>query len=148
MPPPTLARIRVLIVDDSAIIRGMLQRALTGHPRIEVVGTATAGAAALRKIASLRPDVVTLDVEMPNVNGITVLERAAGKLPVSFLMVSTLTQAGALVTFEALRKGAFDYIAKPQTSGVSREDFTADLIRKVLAAARAKGWLLILTLAR
>jgi two-component system chemotaxis response regulator CheB len=112
---------------------------LSNHPQIEVVGHAVDGQDALRKIAALRPDVVTLDVEMPNLNGIGVLERAAGKLPVAFLMVSTLTDAGARVTLEALRKGAFDYVPKPQTSGASPAEFEAELHRKVLAASRAKG---------
>jgi two-component system chemotaxis response regulator CheB len=109
--------IRVLVVDDSAIIRAIIGRALTQDPLIEVIGTAVDGIDALTKIRSLRPDVVTLDVEMPRLNGIGVLERVVGKAPVNFLMVSTLTQVGARVTFEALQKGAVDYIAKPTAAG-------------------------------
>ncbi len=132
--------IRVLIVDDSGVIRAFIRAALARHPQINVVGEAADGVEALRQIAALRPDVVTLDVEMPNLNGIGVLERAAGKVPVSFLMVSTLTQAGARVTFEALSKGAFDYVAKPQLpTAASRPEFQRQLVDKVLAAARAKG---------
>jgi two-component system chemotaxis response regulator CheB len=132
--------VRVLVVDDSALMRSFVTGALSPNPRIQVVGQAVDGIDALKKIASLRPDVVTLDVEMPNLNGIGVLERAAGKLPVSFLMVSTLTQAGARVTFEALNKGAFDYVTKPQAAArVSRPEFQKLLQDKVLAAAAAKG---------
>jgi two-component system chemotaxis response regulator CheB len=132
--------IRVLVVDDSAVVRAFIRAALARHAQIEVVGEAADGAAALRQLATLRPDVVTLDVEMPGMNGIGVLERAAGKAPVSFLMVSTLTQAGARVTFEALSKGAFDYVAKPQlVAAAAKPEFQEQLQRKVLAAAQAKG---------
>ncbi|MBN2448719.1 MAG: chemotaxis response regulator protein-glutamate methylesterase [Phycisphaerae bacterium] len=131
--------IRVLIVDDSALLRNLLTRVLSTHPQIEVVGTAVDGIDALQKIAALRPNVVTLDIEMPRLNGIGVLERAAGKVPVSFLLVSTLTQAGAQVTLEGLRKGAFDYITKPQSGAHAAKDFQRDVQRKVLAAARTNG---------
>ncbi|HPM24989.1 MAG TPA: response regulator, partial [Phycisphaerae bacterium] len=132
--------IRVLVVDDSAIIRAIIGRALTQDPLIEVIGTAVDGIDALTKIRSLRPDVVTLDVEMPRLNGIGVLERVVGKAPVNFLMVSTLTQVGARVTFEALQKGAVDYIAKPTAAGkAALPEFKAQLIQKVRAAARARA---------
>ncbi len=132
--------IRVLIVDDSAVIRSIIRSALATDPQIEVVGMAADGADALTKIAQLRPDVVTLDVEMPRMNGLAVLDRAAGKVPVSFLMVSTLTQAGAQITFEALRKGAVDYITKPQSAAkAALPDFREELLVKVRAAARCKG---------
>ena len=135
-----VAKIRTLVVDDSALVRSVLQRSLSQHPSIEVVGTAQDGVDAIKKIASLKPDVVTLDVEMPRLNGIGVLERVVGKVPVSFIMVSTLTQSGARVTFEALEKGAFDYITKPKSGTFSSlPDFQERLHRLVLAAARAKG---------
>lgn len=132
--------VRVLIVDDSAIVRSLIRGALARHPQIDIVGEAADGVEALKRIAALRPDVVTLDVEMPRLNGIGVLERAAGKVPVSFVMVSTLTQTGARVTFEALNKGAFDYVTKPQAAArVARPEFQKGLIEKVLGAAKAKG---------
>jgi len=113
---------------------------LQDHPLIEVVGLAVDGLDGIQKIKQLRPDVVTLDVEMPRLNGIGVLERAAGKVPVSFVMVSSLTQAGARVTFEALDKGAFDYVAKPSSARVDDSaEFRIRLQQKVIAAARAKG---------
>ncbi len=133
-------KIRVLVVDDSAIIRSLLRNGLAQHPRIEVVGTAADGIEALAQIRALRPDVVTLDVEMPRLNGLGVLERVVGKVPVSFVMVSTLTQSGAQITFEALDKGAVDYIAKPQAGGISAlPEFRQQLVHKVLAAARVKN---------
>jgi len=133
-------KVRVVIVDDSAVVRSILKAVLSQHPGIEVVGFARDGVEGLQKIAALRPDVVTLDVEMPNMNGLEVLDRLAGKLPVSFLMCSTLTQAGARTTFEALQKGAFDYVPKPQRGGFAGDpEFRSQLHEKVLAAARAKG---------
>jgi two-component system chemotaxis response regulator CheB len=131
--------IRVLVVDDSALIRNLLKSALERHPRISVVGQAVDGMDALQKIGALRPDVVTLDVEMPRLNGIGVLERAAGKVPVAFLMVSTLTESGARVTLDALRRGAFDYITKPQGAGAANKGFQALVCQKVLSAAETKG---------
>jgi two-component system chemotaxis response regulator CheB len=132
--------VRVLIVDDSALVRSLIAGALANEPQIQVVGQAVDGRDALRKIASLQPDVVTLDVEMPNLNGLGVLQRAAGKVPVSFLMVSTLTQSGAHVTFEALNMGAFDYVTKPQmASKVAKPEFQRTLVQKILAGARARG---------
>lgn len=132
-------RIRVLVVDDSALIRSVLRSGLSQHPQIDVVGMAVDGVDALSKIRSLRPDVVTLDIEMPRLNGIGVLERVVGKAPVNFVIVSTLTQVGGRITFEALNKGAVDYITKPEASGrTTLAAFRQQLIEKVLAAARAK----------
>lgn len=133
------AKVRVLIVDDSNLVRAVLRAGLTAHPQIEVVGEARDGVEALQKIRALRPDVVTLDVEMPRLNGIGVLERVAGRAPVSFVMVSTLTQAGARITFEALHKGAFDYIPKPKRGFAGVPEFRRQLHEKVLAAARSRG---------
>ncbi len=132
-------RIRVLIVDDSSFVRMVIKAALAGRPEFEVVGVANDGVEGLKAISRLRPDVVTLDVEMPRMNGIQVLERAAGKVPVSFLMVSTLTQAGARITFDALERGAFDYVSKP-TKGIStKTEFREELYEKIIGAYRAKG---------
>ena len=134
------SKIRTLIVDDSAVVRTILKTALQQHPQIEVVGSAEDGFEALKQIATLKPDVVTLDVEMPKLNGIGVLERVVGKAPVGFVMVSTLTQSGAQITFEALRKGAFDFVAKPQSGGFAGlPQFRERLYEKVIGAARARG---------
>jgi two-component system chemotaxis response regulator CheB len=132
--------VRVLIVDDSAVVRSILKSALTQHSAIQVVGVARDGVEALEQIRTLRPDVVTLDVEMPRMNGLEVLDRVGGKIPVSFVMCSTLTQAGARTTFEALRKGAFDYVAKPERGGFAGDpEFRSQLHQKIIAAASAKG---------
>lgn len=133
------AKVRVLIVDDSQIVRSILRASLSSHPRIEIVGMACDGNEALQKISALKPDVVTLDVEMPNLNGIQLLERIGGKLPVGFVMCSTLTQAGASITLEALRKGALDYVAKPTNGAFAgNAEFRAELHAKVLAAAAGR----------
>ncbi len=131
-------KVRVLIVDDSAIIRSLLRTALSQHPEIEVVGQAVDGRDALSKLTALRPDVATLDIEMPQLSGMEVLARAS-QLPTRFVMISSLTQAGAHITLEALRRGAFDYVTKPQAGGtVELAEFRAALPAKVIAAARAR----------
>lgn len=133
-------KVRVLVVDDSALVRSIVKGALSQHPGIEVVGIAADGREALNKLRTLRPDVCTLDVEMPNMDGLEVLEHVGGKLPVSFVMCSTLTRAGARTTFEALAKGAFDYVGKPQQGGFAgNSKFRKELQEKVLAAAQSKG---------
>ncbi len=131
--------VRVLIVDDSPTVRAVIRGMLARDKRFEVVGFAVDGVDALARIEALRPEVVTLDIEMPRLDGLGVLARAVGRFPVSFIMISTLTQTGARVTLEALRRGAFDYIPKPQSvMGAGRGEFGATLVEKVLAAARAR----------
>lgn len=113
-----MRRVRVLIVDDSTIIRRLLTEALAADPAIEVVGTAANGKIALAKIPQLNPDVVTLDVEMPELDGVATLRelrRSDRRLPV--IMFSTLTEKGALATINALAAGASDYVAKPSNVG-------------------------------
>lgn len=133
-------KVRVLIVDDSAVVRSILKGALARNPRIEIVGIARDGREAIAKLRTLHPDVCTLDVEMPNMSGLEVLDRVCGKLPVAFVMCSTLTQSGAQTTLDALQKGAFDYIGKPQQGGfVGNTRFRIDLQQKVLVAAENKG---------
>jgi two-component system chemotaxis response regulator CheB len=110
--------IRVLIVDDSTVIRRLLSDSLSSDPQIEVVGTAAHGKIALAKIPQFNPDVVTLDMEMPEMDGITTLveiRKLYPKLPV--IMFSTLTERGATATLEALSKGANDYVTKPANVG-------------------------------
>ncbi len=136
----SIRKIRTLVVDDSGLIRAMLKNGLTRDPRIEVVDTAGDGIEAIAKIKQHRPDVVTLDVEMPRMNGIGVLERVAGRVPIAFVMVSTLTKAGANITFEALHKGAFDYVAKPTAvNQTASQEFLDRLIRVVVAGGLAKS---------
>ena len=111
MPP-----VRVLVVDDSVVVRRLVTRALEADPEVEVVGVAANGRIALAKIAQLRPDVVTLDIEMPELDGLETLRelrREWPRLPV--IMFSTLTERGATATLDALALGASDYVTKPST---------------------------------
>lgn len=104
--------IKVLVVDDSAFMRKALTSMLQEDPEIVVVGTARDGLEAIQKIIELKPDVVTLDVEMPRMDGITALKEIMSKCPVPVIMVSSLTTEGAKVTLEALEIGALDFIPK------------------------------------
>ena len=113
----TIRPIRVLIVDDSAVIRRQLGEVLDSDPEIAVAGTAGNGQLALRRIAELKPDLVTLDVEMPGMGGIETLieiRKLDPHLPV--VMFSSLTGPGAAATVEALARGASDYAVKPSAS--------------------------------
>ncbi|HRD45569.1 MAG TPA: chemotaxis response regulator protein-glutamate methylesterase [Caulobacter sp.] len=128
---------RVLIVDDSATMRGVIAAVLRRDPDIEVVGSAGDPLEAREAIKRLNPDVVTLDVEMPNMNGIEFLERIMRLRPTPVIMISTLTQAGADTTIEALALGAVDCVGKPGP-GVTANEAFAGLADKVKAAARSR----------
>jgi two-component system, chemotaxis family, protein-glutamate methylesterase/glutaminase len=130
--------IKVLVVDDSALIREVLTRMLVRDGDIDVVGTATDPIEAREKIKTLDPDVVTLDIEMPNMNGLAFLEKLMKLRPTPVVMVSTLTKRGASETLLALELGAVDFVAKPSTGfegGV--EAFGASLRDKIRAAAKS-----------
>ncbi len=130
--------IRVLIVDDSALIREVLSATLGKEGDIEVVGTAEDPLVARRKIKELNPDVVTLDIEMPNMNGLEFLSKLMRLHPLPVVMVSTLTQKGASETMLALELGAVDFVAKPGHDLAGGLDaFGADLRKKVRAAAQS-----------
>lgn len=132
-------KIKALVVDDSALMRKLLGDILTSDPRIELVGTAKDGVDALEKIAQLRPDVVTMDVEMPNMDGLTALEKIMKTAPIPVIMVSSLTQEGAKATMKALSLGCFDFIGKPSGSiSLDIRDIGQDLIDKVVAASTAR----------
>ena len=124
-----MSRVRVLIVDDSPTIRSMISNVLERDADVEVVGWAEDPIEAREAIKQLNPDVITLDVEMPRMNGIDFLERLMRLQPTPVLMISTLTQAGAAVSLRALELGAIDCIGKPDFEG---------LADKVKAAARAR----------
>ncbi|MBW4023933.1 MAG: chemotaxis response regulator protein-glutamate methylesterase [Proteobacteria bacterium] len=127
--------VRVLVVDDSATMRGLITARLRGDPLIEVVGHASDPHEARQAIKQLNPDVITLDIEMPNMDGIEFLDKIMRLRPTPVIMISTLTQRGADVSLKALEIGAFDCIAKP-TSGHS-DDFDM-LVDKVKAAAQSR----------
>ena len=127
--------VRVLVVDDSATMRSLIAHKLSRHSGIEVVGQAGDPIEARSAIKALNPDVMTLDVEMPNMNGLDFLEKVMRLRPMPVVMVSTLTRAGADATLEALELGAVDCIAKPS---ISDKDAFADLPLKVIAAAHAQ----------
>src|SRR3954468_14747757 len=110
------APVRVLIVDDSAVMRQLLSTLLAEDPEIEVVGTAPDPLVARDRIKMLNPDVITLDVEMPHMDGVSFLRKIMTLRPMPVVMISSLTQAGAEVTLEALEIGAVDFIAKPASN--------------------------------
>ena len=126
-------KIRVLVVDDSMVARGMIMQGLSAHPRIEVIGYAINTMDAETKIAALRPDVVTMDVEMPGKSGPEFLREYIPQHPVPVILVSSLN----LRVFDALDAGAVDFVQKPQNHG-DRDVFITALTQKVIIAASAK----------
>ncbi|WP_432491670.1 protein-glutamate methylesterase/protein-glutamine glutaminase [Kineococcus gypseus] len=136
-------RIRVLVVDDSVVVRRIVTDVLSSDPAVEVVGTAANGKIALEKIQQLEPDAVTLDVEMPVMDGLETIKqirRIDRRLPV--VMFSTLTERGAGATLEALASGASDYVTKPANVGSvaeSMESVRAQLIPKIKALVPGAG---------
>ncbi|MCA9772804.1 MAG: chemotaxis-specific protein-glutamate methyltransferase CheB, partial [Myxococcales bacterium] len=130
--------IRVLVVDDSPILRRVLSEALREAPDIEVVATAINGKFGVAKAKSLKPDVITMDVEMPQMNGLEALEAIMSEAPTPVVMVSSLTTRGAVKTIEALERGAVDYVAKPTGDPRRVASISEELIAKVRAAAGAR----------
>ena len=133
------SQVRVLVVDDSALMRKLIPQILARDQEIEVVGTAMDGAFGLKKIEDLRPDVVTLDLEMPRMDGMEMLRQIMRRSRVPVIVVSALSTEGAMATFKALALGAFDFVAKPRDAASSHMDEIAlDLIAKIKTAARNK----------
>ena len=133
-----IKKIKVLIVDDSALIRNLLSVIFNEDSRLEVVGTANDPYDAREKIKQLSPDVITLDIEMPKMNGIAFLRNLMRLRPLPVVMISTLTQAGAPATLEALELGAIDYVAKPQGDDPrALEGYAKHICEKVFWASKA-----------
>lgn len=131
--------VRVLVVDDSAFMRRLLSDLLEASGQIEVVGIARNGIDAVAKNQRLAPDVITLDVEMPEMDGLTALTELMRTRPVPVVMLSSLTQGGARETLEALSRGAIDFIGKPDSPRqVSTGDLRQEIIDKVLQAAEVE----------
>jgi len=140
LPPSPMRKpgvIRVLIVDDSPLIRRVLSDALSRHVDIEVVGTATDPYAARERIAELRPDVITLDIEMPRMDGLSFLSKLMQHFPMPVVVVSSLTPENSDTALRALSLGAVEVLAKPGSS-LAAADVADDLVRAVRAAAHAR----------
>ncbi|MCF7965873.1 response regulator [Methylobacter sp. Wu8] len=131
-------KIRVLIIDDSLLIRKVLTEILNSSPDIEVVGAAEDPLIAREMIKALNPDVLTLDIEMPRMDGITFLRNLMRLRPMPVVMISALTESNAEVTLTALELGAVDFIAKPTIDVENAlNDYADDIIAKVIVASQA-----------
>jgi two-component system, chemotaxis family, protein-glutamate methylesterase/glutaminase len=130
-------KIRVLVIDDSAIVRKILSETLASETDIEVVGTAPDPIIALDKIKRLKPDVLTLDIEMPRMDGLTFLKQLMQTQPIPVILISSLAQSSVDVALEALRYGALDVLAKP-SGPYSVGELRATVSARIRAAARAK----------
>lgn len=132
------SRVRVLVVDDSALMRKLIPQILQRDAAIEVVGTAMDGGFGLRKLDELKPDVITVDLDMPRVDGMEMLRQIARKSRVPVIVVSAHSTAGASATFKALALGAFDFVAKPRSAlQADLEEIASDLVAKVKVAAKS-----------
>lgn len=133
------AKIKVLVVDDSALMRGLLTEMINAAPDLEVVGAAPDAPAARDMIKVLNPDVLTLDVHMPKMDGLEFLERLMRLRPMPVVMVSSFTEAGSETTLKALELGAVDFIGKPRADGLKRMDeYAEELGEKIRAAKSAR----------
>ena len=133
--------LRVLIVDDTVVYRKVVTDVLSELPDVEVVGTASNGKIAMAKVESLKPDLLTLDIEMPEMNGIDVLSRLQEQAPdVGAIVLSTLTHKGGDLTMQALELGAFDFITKPETGSMeeSRKEIQKTIAPMLMAFARRR----------
>jgi two-component system chemotaxis response regulator CheB len=131
-------KVRVLVVDDSALMRKMIPQMLQADDSIEVVGTAMDGTFCLKKIEELKPQVVTLDLEMPGMNGIDTLKEIMRRQPMPVIVFSSHSTEGASVTLKALGLGAFDFVTKPRDATAHMAETARELIGKVKAAADSK----------
>jgi two-component system, chemotaxis family, protein-glutamate methylesterase/glutaminase len=130
--------VRVLVVDDSAFMRKLIPQMLAADNSIEVVGTAMDGKFCLKKIEELKPNVVTLDLKMPEMDGIDTLKEIMRRDPVPVIVFSSHSTEGASVTMKALALGAFDFVTKPKDASANMAETAKELIAKVKAAAECK----------
>ncbi|HEX5422497.1 MAG TPA: chemotaxis response regulator protein-glutamate methylesterase [Candidatus Acidoferrales bacterium] len=139
-------KIRVLVVDDSALMRKLITQVLLRDPSIEVVGTAADGAIGLKKIEELHPHVVTLDLDMPRMDGIEMLRQITRKHRLPVIIVSSYSERSATITLKALSLGAFDFVTKPQEAPSGQlEQIAAELAAKIKVAAATGAPKLIIT---
>jgi two-component system chemotaxis response regulator CheB len=131
--------VRVLVVDDSALMRKLIPQIIETDSSIQVVGTAMDGNFGLKKIEELKPQVVTLDLEMPRMGGLDMLKEIMRRYRLPVIVVSSHSTAGASVTLQALAMGAFDFIAKPSDVSARMPEIARDLISKIKAAAQSRG---------
>jgi two-component system, chemotaxis family, protein-glutamate methylesterase/glutaminase len=139
-------KIRVLVVDDSALMRKLIPQVLQRDSSIEVIGTAMDGAIGLKKIEELRPNVVTLDLDMPRMDGIEMLRQITRRHHIPVIVVSAHTEEGASLTLKALALGAFDFVTKPQEAAAGRLDqIASELALKIKVAASSGAPKMIIT---
>lgn len=136
---PQSTKTRVLIVDDSSFMRMAIRSILSKDPAFDIVGTAADGVEGVEKALALKPDIITMDIEMPRMDGISALKQIMAKAPTKVIMVSTLTNEGAKATFEALDAGAIDYIPKNVTDSTDAQNiFRQELLHKMKDAVRSR----------
>ena len=134
-----MAKTKVLVIDDSALMRQLLSDILSSDPELEVIGVASDPLVAEKKIMTAPPDVVTLDVEMPRMDGLTFLEKLMRVRPLPVVMISSLTERGCETTIRALELGAVDFVSKPKLDvRTGTVGLAAEIISKVKSAARAR----------
>jgi two-component system, chemotaxis family, protein-glutamate methylesterase/glutaminase len=131
--------VRVLVVDDSALMRKLIPQILERADSIQVVGTAMDGEIGLKKIEELAPQVITLDLEMPGLNGIETLKQIMRRWHLPVIVVSSHSTAGAAITLKALTLGAVDFVAKPKDVSARMPEIAQELIAKILAAAQSRS---------
>jgi two-component system chemotaxis response regulator CheB len=134
-----VAKKKILVIDDSAFMRRVISDIINGDSRCEVIGTAANGEDGLKLLEHLKPDVITLDIQMPIMDGLTMLKTMKQKYNIPVIMMSTLTKEGALETIQSLELGAFDFVAKPDNIfKVNSQEIRTELIEKIMTATQSR----------